>query len=181
VTPRPVRGHIPVLVGGWAPAAVDRAARLGDGYIGAEAGHPEVSVPDFYREVLAPALERHGRSLESFRYVLGLPLWVTDDAERDWNGHFGSAFRYQQRRYAVAAGDDPSAMQFELGRVLVGTAPEIAERLVTIWIQAPWHELVFYPRLPGVPHGRAMEQIDRVSSELRPALSAAAARFVTDG
>jgi alkanesulfonate monooxygenase SsuD/methylene tetrahydromethanopterin reductase-like flavin-dependent oxidoreductase (luciferase family) len=181
ITPPPVRGHIPVLIGGWAPAAVDRAARLGDGYIGADSGHPEVSVPDFFQNALGPALERHGRSLDTFRYVLGLPVWVTDDAERDWNGHFGTALRYQQRRYAQAAGDDPAALEFDLGRALVGRAPELAERLLTMWKQAPWHELVFYPRLPGVPHGQAMEQIDRVSSELRPALSAAAARLVRCG
>jgi alkanesulfonate monooxygenase SsuD/methylene tetrahydromethanopterin reductase-like flavin-dependent oxidoreductase (luciferase family) len=178
----PARGRIPVLLGGWAPAAVDRAARLGDGYIGAEAGRPEVAVPDFHQTVLAPAMERHGRSPRSFRYVLGLSLWVTDDAERDWEGHFGAAFRYQQGRYAEAAGQPPPAPN--RADLLVGTAPELAARLLDVWQQAPWHELVFYPRLPGVPHDQAMEQIERVSSQLWPALASATAErgvVIADG
>jgi alkanesulfonate monooxygenase SsuD/methylene tetrahydromethanopterin reductase-like flavin-dependent oxidoreductase (luciferase family) len=175
ITPAPDTGRIPVLIGGWAPPAVDRAARLGDGYIGSEARDPEIGVPDFYRHVLAPALERHGRSLKTFRFVLGLPLWVTDDAERDWAGPWGSAFRYQQQRYAEAAGEDPSALRFDSGRLLIGDVTDLAERILKMWHQAPWHELVFYPRLPGVPHEEALRQLERVSSELIPALGAAVA------
>ncbi len=178
----PASGRIPMLLGGWAPAAVDRAARLGDGYIGAEAGRPEVAVPEFHKTVLAPAMERHGRSPQDFRYVLGLPLWVTDDAERDWKGPFGAAFRYQQGRYAEAAGQPWQAPN--RGDLLVGTAPELARRLLDVWQQAPWQELAFYPRLPGVPHDQALEQIERVSSQLRPALAAVAAErgvVVADG
>ena len=174
VTPKPVRGAIPILIGGWAEVAVDRAARLGDGYVGAEAGHLEVAVPDFYRSTLGPALERHGRTREDFRFVLGVPLCITDDPERDWNGEFGTAFRYQQGRYALASGSDPATLEFDPAHILLGPPADIAERLMATWPQAPWHELVFYPRLPGVSHERAMDQIELVSSRLGPALAAAA-------
>jgi probable F420-dependent oxidoreductase len=58
--PKPVRGHIPILVGGWGPVAWRRVARYGDGY------HTITSTPAMLREQLAgvgPELERRGRSL----------------------------------------------------------------------------------------------------------------------
>ena len=98
---------MPILFGGWAPAAIDRAVRLGDGYLGTDAAHAEANIPEHYRTVLAPALVAHGRSLADFRYAVTAPIWVTDDPERDWRGDFGEAFRYQQRRY-IDALDDPA-------------------------------------------------------------------------
>jgi probable F420-dependent oxidoreductase len=58
--PKPVRGHIPILVGGWGPVAWRRVARYGDGY------HTITSTPAMLREQLAGVeteLERRGRSL----------------------------------------------------------------------------------------------------------------------
>ncbi len=94
-------------------------------------------------------------------------------AASDWDGDFGRALRYQQGQYALASGGDPTALEFERRYILVGPAPELAQRLISTWQDTPWHELVFYPRLPGVPHDRAMEQIELVSSRLVPALAAA--------
>lgn len=60
--PKPVHGHIPILVGGWGPVAWRRVARYGDGY------HTITSTPAMLREQLArvgPELERSGRSLRA--------------------------------------------------------------------------------------------------------------------
>ena len=179
LTPRPVQQRLPILFGGWADAAIDRAVRLGDGYLGTDAAHPEVNIPEHFRTVLKPALDRHGRSLADFRYHVTAPLWVTDDPEGDWAGDFGAAFRYQQARY-VRALDSPdhdqggSSTDFDISRVLIGPADALATRLLAMWRQAPWTELAFYYRLPGVSHERAMDHLERVMSELNPALRRAA-------
>jgi alkanesulfonate monooxygenase SsuD/methylene tetrahydromethanopterin reductase-like flavin-dependent oxidoreductase (luciferase family) len=60
--PRPVQQPIPILIGGHSNAAMDRAARLGDGWIAAGMS------PERLREmlpVLRAATERHGREPSS--------------------------------------------------------------------------------------------------------------------
>ena len=60
--PRPVQPSIPILVGGHSAAAVDRAARLGDGWMAAGMS------PERLAEMLPMvhvAAERHGRDLSS--------------------------------------------------------------------------------------------------------------------
>jgi len=59
--PKPVNGHIPILVGGWGDVAARRVARLGDGY------QTITSTPAMVAEQLANvrrALEARGRRLE---------------------------------------------------------------------------------------------------------------------
>jgi len=180
ISPPPAPERLPLIVGGAAAPAIDRAVRLGDGYIGSASVHAEADVPELYDTLLAPALERHGRSLADFRFVLGAPLWVTDDPERDWAEGWGEAFRYQQRRYIEAIGTPDAAargasLEFDMSKVLLGTVDDVARRLHALWRAAPFHEFGFYHRMPGISHERALEQLERVSGELAPALAALAA------
>ena len=64
--PRPVQRPIPVLIGGHSEVALDRAARIGDGWIAAN-----MSAERFagLREQLVVACERHGRRVEELRIV----------------------------------------------------------------------------------------------------------------
>ena len=60
--PRPVQQPIPILVGGHSPAAIDRAVRLGDGWLAARTS------PAFLADLLPrvhAAAERHGRDPSS--------------------------------------------------------------------------------------------------------------------
>ena len=100
--PRPVQQPIPILVGGHSAAAIDRAARLGDGWIAANMSTERLAdlLP-----VLRSALERHGRepsavpvycgaraedvSLDALRryedlgvHSVQVPLDASDDLER---------------------------------------------------------------------------------------------------
>ncbi len=78
--PKPVqRPWPPILVGGESRAALNRAARLGDGWIGM--GHTLESAAGQI-EVLRRALADHGRDPSTFEIVLGGPVATRDDVAR---------------------------------------------------------------------------------------------------
>lgn len=181
VTPRAVQTHVPILIGGLARPAIRRAVKFGDGTISYDFERPEENIPAYWEDTLRPELEAGGRGLDDFRFHASLALWVSDDPERDWHELYLPAFTYQQSRYAewygggdlgagVPATDVPPRMEDHL----VGTPEEIAERLVATWRRAPWHDLGFFFRLPGIPHERGLEQLELVQTRLLPALVAAA-------
>jgi len=66
--PRPVQQPIPILIGGHSEVAIERAARLGDGWIAADIS------PDRLREMLPllkAAADRHGRDVASIPVYCG--------------------------------------------------------------------------------------------------------------
>jgi alkanesulfonate monooxygenase SsuD/methylene tetrahydromethanopterin reductase-like flavin-dependent oxidoreductase (luciferase family) len=178
--PGPAQNRLPVCVGGMARVATDRAVRLADGHSAYDYEAPEENLPRFYREVLGPLLEREGRSLDNFRWKVATPLWVSDDPEADWAELYGPAFEYQQRKYVDWFGDtsvDPGLPGGITDRnaQFVGTPEDVAVRLFDTWRQAPWHDYGFFYRLPGIPHERALEHLELISSRLVPELARLAA------
>jgi probable F420-dependent oxidoreductase len=78
--PKPVQQPWPpILVGGESRAALQRAARLGDGWIGM--GHTLESAAEQIAR-LRDALAAHGRSSDVFQIVLGGPVSTRDDVGR---------------------------------------------------------------------------------------------------
>ncbi len=174
--PRPAV-RVPVLVGGLSRVAVERAARLADGLVSYDFDRPESSLPVLYRTTIAPALERYGRSPSDFHLATALPLWASDDPERDWCTFYARAYNYQQRRYREWAGDyDEGGMRREVdgrSRLLVDTPERVAARLIELRHAVPWDELAFWYRLPGVPHERALEHLETVARRVWPPLERA--------
>ena len=78
--PKPIQQPSPpVLVGGESKAALRRAARLGDGWIGM--GHTfESAAPQI--ATLQQLLEAHDRDASTFEIVLGGPVHDPEDVER---------------------------------------------------------------------------------------------------
>lgn len=89
IGPKPVNGQIPVLIGGVAPAAIARAARLGDGYIAAcrdwESCEAQITC---YREAsgAGPIVLRAGPMLADDQHATPPTAWtepyVMDDLAR---------------------------------------------------------------------------------------------------
>lgn len=87
--PRPVQQPIPIIIGGHSDVALDRVARLGDGWIAAGMG------PERFREArarLTAACDRHGRDVGDLQIVDGVhPDVQLDPAEGDMAGQAARA------------------------------------------------------------------------------------------
>jgi probable F420-dependent oxidoreductase len=78
--PKPVqRPGPPILIGGESNAALRRAARLGDGWVGM--GHTVESAAEQVEKVRA-LLAQFGRQHDVFQFVCGGPVESRDDVER---------------------------------------------------------------------------------------------------
>ena len=76
--PRPVQQPIPILIGGHSEVAIDRAARLGDGWIAAAMSSERLSE---LLPLLRRAAERHDRDPSSVLVYSGAPAGVSETAE----------------------------------------------------------------------------------------------------
>ena len=174
----PVQRPVPLVLGGMRRAPADRAARYADGHFAYSYFAPEPELARMYRDLVRPALDRHGRDQAAFRLIFSSVIWASPDAERQWRDVVGPAFRYQQRKYAEWEQDTPSAGGYappgdldDLRRqMLVGRPAEIAGRLLALREAYPYDEIAIWPRLPGVPLALALEHLEIIASEVAPAL-----------
>ncbi|WP_273733484.1 LLM class flavin-dependent oxidoreductase [Mycolicibacterium septicum] len=178
VLPRPVQDRIPVYLGGGAPKVLDRAVRLADGVMPVDFFSPDTAFADVWENRLAPALARHDRSLDDFRFIVCVPLWATEDPERDWNLFYKNAIEYQFNQYANWAGDrsnvgvpSDSDTPWQREAMLIDTPENIVRRLKDIRARAPYHEVVFWYRIPHIGHERALAHLEFVAEKVVPFLS----------
>lgn len=176
--PRPAQERIPVYLGGNAMPVFDRAARLADGATPVDFFAPDEEFPSIWETKLRPAMEKHGRTLDDFRFIACLPLWVSEDPERDWETVFLPALEYQFGKYTEWAGDvakvgvdvDDSDSMMNRTSMMVDTPENVAKRLLAIRERAPFHEVVFWYRIPKIGHERAMEHLELVANRVMPLL-----------
>lgn len=176
LTPRPAQPRVPILLGGLSPSAIRRAAQLADGHISYDFAAPETALPRLWERSIEPELQRFGRAPDEFRLVTALPLWASEDPERDWHTFYRRAFCYQQRQYQEWAGrrsEIGMIRDLEPTRVhlLVDTPEGVAKRLNTLRETFPWSELGFWYRLPGIGHEEALLHLERVATRVAPLLA----------
>ncbi len=167
--PRP-SGKLPIYAGAFVDPAIDRAARLADGFLASAGGG---AFGDTYRKV-REALDRHGRSDEEFPYIASGVAFVHEDAGRA-RGIVGPAIAYQRTRYAEWGTDReeprPGPIREEdlpWERYLVGTPEEVADGLIELHGEAPYDHFCFWGRLPGVTHEEALENLRLFATEVAP-------------
>lgn len=181
VLPPPHQEHLPIYLGGHAPKVIDRAARFADGVLPVDFFDPDVAFGKMWEETIAPAMSRHQRTLDDFRLTINVHLLASEDPERDFETFFRDALEYQFGKYTEWAGDrskvgieSESDHPWVRERMLIDTPAEIARRLLAIREQLPFHEVVFWYRIPRIGHERALENLERVAKEVIPLLDRAA-------
>src|SRR5262249_32641983 len=103
IVPRPVRGHIPLYVGGFTDKARERAARYGDGYFGNE------EVCDLYLQKMHAC----GKDPATGRIrIQGLFIVVAHDPDEALQG-LAPYFHYVNNAYGEWLTEDRAATGFE--------------------------------------------------------------------
>ena len=150
--------------------AIDRAARLADGFLASAGGG---AFGETYRKV-RDALARHGRADGHFPYVASGVAFVHEDAGRA-REIVAPAIAYQRTRYAEWGTDRekprpepvrPEDLPWE--RYLVGTPDEVADDLISLYREAPYDHFCFWGRLPGVTHEEALANARLFAEKVAP-------------
>jgi alkanesulfonate monooxygenase SsuD/methylene tetrahydromethanopterin reductase-like flavin-dependent oxidoreductase (luciferase family) len=178
VAPLPAQGEaLPIYLAGEAAPALERAARLGDGFLAAANFDVQHELPAQWR-VLRPYLEMHGRDVASFPIVASTQLWVSDDPERDFAEWLAPAIAYQAGVYEIIGTDHglprpnpPSASAYRRSDFLIGTPDEVIAGIKTLQSTVPVSEICFWSHLPGVPHDAAAANLERLARHVLPAFA----------
>ena len=180
VRPRPAH-PIPIWLGGTTPAALERAARIGDGHFPSSTGAVD-AVLDRAKEMLA-IRERLGVE-GPYRFGMFLPIGLGADADDGWarirDGLLhvrGSYAMWGQGRHDVENAREV-ATQWEdavRGSVICGTPEEVAATLRPMLqeIDALGFEDTFCSAIlagPGTTFEEAAEAVEAFASKVIPAL-----------
>jgi len=177
VLPRPIqRPRPPLWIGAWVPAAIERAARLGDALVFSPSMPlaPTIEAVALYRA----AAEKAGRAGE---VVMMRDAWVADsleDAARVYGPEVVAAYKYYWRNGAEAFRDITSEDELEFetmwkDRIITG-APETCVAEFKRW-SAATGSTYFLLRLRhahsgGPSHGEIMKAIERFGRNVIPHL-----------
>ncbi|GCE14824.1 LLM class flavin-dependent oxidoreductase [Tengunoibacter tsumagoiensis] len=176
VTPRPMYGErFPIYMGGSSEVALDRIARLADGFLAAVNSNPGEELAKQWA-ILRPRLEQYGRTTDSFPIVASTHLWISDDPERDWTTMLAPALAYQADVYARMGTDagqprptptDPR--KFPRQGLLIGTPDSVIKQIQELQKSVPLTEICFWSHVPGIPHDAVMAHLERVARYIFPA------------
>jgi alkanesulfonate monooxygenase SsuD/methylene tetrahydromethanopterin reductase-like flavin-dependent oxidoreductase (luciferase family) len=165
-----------VYLGGMAGRALERVARLADGWF-ALAHFRYQRTADAY-PVLRSALERAGRPVQGFPIVIGVHLRVSDDPERTWETELAPGVAYQLDRYNDWATDrdQPRPPPIEAARlkrsaVLCDTPEGTVAALTELQERLPFTHVALWARPSGTSHDAACANLERVAHEIAPAFS----------
>jgi alkanesulfonate monooxygenase SsuD/methylene tetrahydromethanopterin reductase-like flavin-dependent oxidoreductase (luciferase family) len=177
VGPRPAQpGGPPLLLGGMAPRALERVARIADGWF-CLAHYRYQKAADAW-PVLREALEKAGRPVAGFPIVIGVHLWVSDDPERAWATQLAPGLAFQLGRYNEWSTDrgqppPPPIDQQRLKRsaVLCDTPERVRTALAELQEQLPFTHVCLWSRPAGIGHEDACANLERVAAEVAPAFA----------
>ena len=169
ITPMPE--YVPaLLIGGMAEPAIDRAARIGDGFL---------STGGIGLDLYVEALERQGKDPATGRVVLGCWALISDDpiaeAERA-----GPHALYQANEYIRWGAFGPpdqvplfrdAAMALDQGLYELWTPDEAVDKLSALIEQYPQIvDIHFWAQLPGEPVSAGDRRIETIAEKVLPQL-----------
>ena len=172
VTPRPVNGHVPLYIGGLSEPALDRAARLGDGYFGNEEAYG----------IYCEKLKQAGKDPADARIRLqGIFLTVAADPEKAMddlapyyhhaNNVYGSWLN-EDHALTVDGAPIPKAMSLKdfkaSGLLRILTPAEAIAKFRRMQSRLPVeHFMMMMP--PGIPAAKFVEYAETFANEVLPA------------
>jgi alkanesulfonate monooxygenase SsuD/methylene tetrahydromethanopterin reductase-like flavin-dependent oxidoreductase (luciferase family) len=168
VSPRPVRDGGPELwIGALSTPGIERAARLGDGFV--------CVLPDQVAEYV-DARRRAG--LDDGRVALGNQWIVADDPERAWAA-VGPHVLYQVNRYidfgifgppeTTPRLTDPQQL-LDMGQYRLWDGPAAAAELVRQLQSGPVVDCFSWTLFPGEPLDQAADRLDYFARTVMPAV-----------
>jgi len=176
VTPKPVRRPIPVWIGGWAEAVVQRSARRGLNLIGASGRALEL-----YERTAREA----GVDISQARIAVGGDVWVDDDEERA-RREMVPLLRYLYREqlggwhfFPGVGLDHPqldAIVEMAVARAVIGTPETVVSKLGQQLEANPLANHVFCRvRFDSVPRHRLRHCLELLAQEVMPRLKKEAA------
>ncbi|MGH2830444.1 MAG: LLM class flavin-dependent oxidoreductase [Actinomycetota bacterium] len=180
VTPRPAH-HIPILLGGAAELAIERAAVMGDGHVSASTTTLEAVVETAGK---IAAIRRERGVAGPYRFGCFMPAGFGDDEAQAWASirdgvlHVrGSYVTWSMGGRDVANARDTAAQWEDANRAnaVLGTPAQVAERLKGIvegLASAGFDDIVLSVGLapPGTPLERAKRAVETFAEKVVPAL-----------
>jgi alkanesulfonate monooxygenase SsuD/methylene tetrahydromethanopterin reductase-like flavin-dependent oxidoreductase (luciferase family) len=168
VSPRPVRDGGPELwIGALSEPGIDRAARIGDGFV--------CVLPD---QVAAYVEARRRHGLDEGRVTLGNQWIVADDPERAWAA-VGPHVMYQVNAYidfgmfgALPRLEDPQQV-LDMGMYTLLDGPAAAAELIRQIGTGPVVDCFCWTLFPGEPVDGAADRLDYFAGNVIPAVRAA--------
>jgi len=174
ITPPPE--HVPrILIGGMVPQAIERAARIGDGFL---------STGGIGHDVYVEALQKLGKPADAGVVCAGDWAIVADDPERE-AAAIGAHVLYQSNEYIAwgAFGPPEQVPRFSDARVALReglyqlSTPEAAtERLTAMLQQFPQIvDVHFWAQFPGESIASGSRRIECLATRVLPAVRTAIA------
>lgn len=171
VTPKPSR-PIPIWLGGMVDAAVRRAGRIADGYLGSAVALEDVAG----RVALVKAgLEKSGRDPKDFTFAVHEPVFVSEDPEKEIEQvlphYYYSRWKYRDMGPAFGRGAsdrlpsppplDDQTRQGLLSGMIYGTPDDVAKKVQAFGeVLGGNSHFVARADWPGVPLDRARRQVE---------------------
>jgi len=166
LTPPPVGDGPPIVLGGWVPKALERAARHADVHFAAVRAGDSWRSFFRYRHRLAEACAAAGGDVPLA--MVGTHVWVLEDDEQ-WEREIAPAIAYQRDAYlSIFDGEArrvPPAPPRE--DVIAGTVEEVARDLHEL-LDGGADCLCIWARPPGVSHSTAQRNVTRIAREALP-------------
>jgi alkanesulfonate monooxygenase SsuD/methylene tetrahydromethanopterin reductase-like flavin-dependent oxidoreductase (luciferase family) len=172
VTPKPAH-PVPIWLGGFAPAAIKRAGRIADGFLGSSSGTSGIEA---FVEAKRLALEARDGD-EGFSFALHVPVYASDDGD-PWE-QVKHAYHYLRWKYPDmgAARGKPAAtlpppltpeIEAQLRPTIIcGSVDEVAQQ-VRAFADALGDDIhfIFRSDFPGMPQDRSLELIEVIGNDV---------------